>query len=255
MTAITQLAVEGPYGNPNTTISDQQGLSLRKNATLEEAWDICQAVLDGKDVIHVARGTDDLMSYGVGAMLAKMAKSGLLDDINDAYLKLSGRYTRETLKGERAYRFNRRTVFNSLQQFGLLRETLSIREAKPAGTLPTITEIARIIENYEHINLAQIQSPARSREIVKARFYAIWVMRYVCGHSLTYIGEQLGNRDHTSILNGVNRVRAIRGTDSVSSEDAGSREIIDNICDECDMLALRRHHSILMSQSGIRRVA
>jgi chromosomal replication initiation ATPase DnaA len=253
MTAIAQLVIEGPFGNPDTMISSPS-LNLRKNARLEEAREVTDALTSGKELILVARDTDDLMSYAVGSMIAKMLTKNVIDNVDECYDVLSQVFTVDALSGEKGYRFNRRTVFNTLQEGGIIREGLSIRDAKPAGTLPTISEISRIIENYTKINLDQIQSPARSRDIVDSRFFAIWAMRYVCGHSLTYIGEQMGNRDHTSILNGVNRVRTNRGASTVPGQDAAYRDQIDNICDESDVLALRRHHSILSRQSGIRRV-
>lgn len=247
MTAIACLT-DGPYGNLHTNISEHQSLNIRKNIFIEETRDTYIDIQAGKDVIHVARDADNLMSYGVGAMIAKMATRGVFNSVDEVFKILSKIFTIQNMSGDKGYRFSRRTVFQALKETGLICADLSIREAKPAGTLPTISEISRIIETYENINLAHIQSPGRSRPVVKARFQAIWVMRFVCGHSLTYIGEQLGNRDHTSILNGVNRMRDIRHT------DIGDRNNIDMICDESDALALRRHHNILMSQVGIRRV-
>lgn len=254
MFKMEKIAIEGPFGNPETQISNTQKLNLRKNVMLEEARDVCMDVMDGKQIIHIAQDAENLMGYSIGLMIAKMADRSIISNVDLAFEALDTVFTRENLAGKNAIRFNRRTVFNLLREFKIVREGVSIRDAKPAGTLPTISEIARIIENHYAISLEQIQSPARSRPIVQSRFIAIWVMRYVCGHSLSYIGDQLGKRDHTSILNGVNRIRQIRGADGVTSNDAAERQRIDNICDEADYLALLRHHSILKSQSGIRRV-
>jgi hypothetical protein len=248
MPAIVETLQIGPFGNPDTNTSTRTGPSLRKNARLEEARDICFEIQDGRDLMFIASNTDDLMAYAVGSMIAKLDGKHLTRPSCDTFAALGETFAKERFLGENAYRFSRRTVFDTLTANGLVTQGLSIREAKHAGTLPTIAEISRIIENYRKVNLEQIQSPARSRSIVDARFVAIWVMRYVCGHSLTYIGEQLGKRDHTSILNGVNRIRAIRAA------DVAMRKQIDDICDEADMLALRRHHGILLKQSVIRRV-
>ncbi len=248
MPALAQTYKDGPFGNADTVISTRNTVSLRKNARLEEARDVCLDILSGKELVAVARDTDDLMAYGVGSMIAKLSDRNQIHDEMTVFDSLASTFTKGSFEQTDEKRFNRRTVFEHLSLNGLVNKGLSIREAKPAGTFPTISEISRIVENYRKISLDQIQSAARSRDIVDARFIAIWVMRYVCGHSLTYIGEQLGNRDHTSVLNGVNRIVAIR------AGDVAKRHEIDNICDESDVIALRRHHSILINQSNIRRV-
>lgn len=248
MQAIAETLLTGPFGNPDTIISCPASLPLRKNARLEEAREICQEILDGRDLMFVARHTEDLMAYAVGSMIAKLSDKGLDVTPSHAFMELGRVFSRQRFEGNQAFRFSRRTVFDTLSCRGLLTQDITIRDAKQAGTLPTVAEISRIIENYTEVDLEQIQSPKRSRNIVRARFIAIWVMRTVCGHSLTYIGDQLGNRDHTSILNGVNRVRDIRAS------DAAERKMIDDICDESDILALRRQHGILLRQSSIRRV-
>jgi|Cruoilmetagenom7_1024161.scaffolds.fasta_scaffold00114_57 hypothetical protein len=248
MQALAQTYKDGPYGNADTIVNARAVFTLRKNARLEETRDVCLDIRSGKELVAVARDTDDLMSYAVGSMIAKLADRGLVKDEMEVFDTLSSTFTKDSFDQADEKRFNRRTVFEHLSLNGLVGKGLSIREAKPAGTLPTISEISRIVENYRKISLDQIQSAARSRDIVDARFIAIWAMRYVCGHSLTYIGEQLGNRDHTSVLNGVNRIVAIR------AGDVGKRHEIDNICDESDVLALRRHHAILINQSNVRRL-
>jgi hypothetical protein len=249
MNTIATAVLEGPYGNPETRISAPSILDLRKNEKIEEARRICQEILDGREMIHVAKNSSDLVSYGVGSMIAKLHTKNAIANIENVFSHLLDVFPYRAMCGEKAYRFNRRTLFDTLVHGGLIAENCPMRDAKPAGTLPTVSEIARIVANYSGITLEQIQSAARSRDVVDARFITIWVMRTACGHSLTYIGEQLGNRDHTSILNGVSRIRKIRAT------DPGKKNTIDNICDESDLLALRRHYKILTSQSGLRRIS
>ena len=249
MNTIAAAVLEGPYGNPETRIASPEILDLRKNERVEEAHRICREILDGREMIHVAKNSSDIVSYGVGSMISKLQCKNVIDSADDVFEYLLSAFPYRAMSGEKAYRFNRRTAYETLIHAGLIPENYPVKDAKPAGTLPTVTEIARIVENYTKINLEQIQSSERSRNIVHARFITIWVMRMICGHSLTYIGEQLGNRDHTSILNGVSRMRKVRAS------NVGEKHKIDNICDESDLLALRRHYKILTSQSGLRRVS
>lgn len=240
---------EGPFGNPDTKLFTPKTLNIMKNERVEEAQKIYRDINRGRSLYHVAKNSTDIISYAVGSMIAKLSSKYGEDWGNEAFYCLSRRFPNSALQGIKATRFNRRTVIDALVADELLPQNISIRDAKPAGTLPTVAEIAAIVDGHKKISLNQIQSPARSRKVVEARFIAIWVMRMVCGHPLAYIGEQLGNRDHTSILNGVSRMRTIRAS------DIGQRHQVDNICDQADLTALRRHYSILISQSGLRRVS
>ncbi|MFX4300066.1 helix-turn-helix domain-containing protein [Pseudosulfitobacter pseudonitzschiae] len=240
---------EGPFGNPDTTISIPACINLMKNDRIEEAQKISLEITGGRSLFHAAKNSNDLISYGIGSMIAKLRTKHGEDWSREAFYCLSRSFPQSGFQGNNAVRFNRRTVHETLVAQGLLAKNAPIRDAKPAGTLPTVSEIASIVDEYKKICLGQIQSPARSRKVVEARFIVIWAMRTVCGHSLTYIGEQLGGRDHTSILNGVSRMNQIR------SADIAKRHQIDNICDEADLLALRRHYAILVGHSGLRRVS
>lgn len=248
-TPLTQAYYEGPFGNPDTTISSPACLTLMKNERIEEAQRISLEIASGRSLLHAAKNSNDLISYGVGSMIAKLRTKHGENWSREAFYCLTRSFPQSGFHGSKALRFNRRTVHDTLIGKGLLPSNAAVRDAKPAGTLPTVAEIASIVDDQKKICLAQIQSPARSRKVVEARFIAIWVMRTVCGHSLTYIGEQLGNRDHTSILNGVSRMNQIRGA------DIAKRHQIDNICDEADLMALRRHYAILIGHSGLRRVS
>ena len=247
MHAIATHLEDGPFGNPDTMISPS-GLSLHKNPRLEEARDICMAILGGESPMKTAEDTRDLMSYAVGSMIAKLAKNGLATSPYVAFADLGKVFSPSRLEGDSAYRFSRRTVFETLSNRHMIQASTTIRDAKMAGTMPQVSEIGRVVESYTKIPLSQIQSPARSRKIVAARFITIWVMRTVCGHSLTHIGDQLGGRDHTSVLNGVNRIRELR------AGDVAKRTLIDDICDEADMLAVRRQHSVLVRQGNLKAV-
>ena len=255
--SVTCSVAQGPFGNHDTAIPEHahsknvtSDSNNGRNTQLNEARKICHDLMNGKEPVHVVHDTKDLMSYAIGAMIAKLAKEKLLNDVNEAFAMLKKVFTQENLGRKKAYRLNRRTVFDSLQEFNLIKSKLSINKAKPGGTLPNIAEICSTIEKYKYRNItrAQIQSPNRRRDIVDARFHAMWVMRYVCGYSLSHIGKRLHDRDHTTVLNGVRKIRETR------QKDAGDRETIDNICDECDILALRRHYETLTAKSGIRRI-
>ena len=255
--SITCSVAQGPFGNPDTAIVGHDHPKHTrfnplnsKNTQLNEARKICYDLMNGKELVHVIRDTQDLMSYGIGTMIERIAKEKLLQDVNEPFAVLKKVFTQENLGRKKAYRLNRRTVFDSLQEFNLIKKGLSINKFKHSGTLPNISDICSTVEKYKFRNItqSQIQSPTRQRDIADARFHVMWVMRSVCGYSLSQIGGLLHDRDHTTVLNGVRKIREAR------QKDAGDRETIDNICDECDILALRRHYDTLIQHPGIHRI-
>jgi hypothetical protein len=244
-------AITGPFGNPNTILKKIIGLDLRKNELLEEAEAITHALINDKKPMHVARDTTDLMAFGVGSMIAKMVTTKIIENPDQAYQVLHQAFTRNALKNEKALRFSRRTVLATLKENGVIPEKTALKDVKPAGSLPNTQEIGRVIEEVLKIPLSQIQSSERSQSVIRGRFYMIWVMRFICGHSLTHIGKQVGGRDHTSVINGINQLtRRRERIDGVQAE-------VDNICDAADLLAIRRCHQLLINQlptSRIRRI-
>lgn len=241
----------GPFGNPDTTMSAQVGLSLRKNAVLEEAQTIADALINGKKAIHVARDAQDVMAYGIGCMMAKMASGKVIEDLRQAFYVLHQAFPFSTVEGEKGLRMNRRTVIATLKENGIVSEKASIKDIKPAGSLPTIQEIGAIVESVMKVSLTQIQSKKRSRSMIDGRFCAIWVMRFACGHSLNHIGKQIGGRDHSSILNGIGQL------DLARQQIPKKREEVDNILDAADLMAIKRSHKMRIDQLGtsnLRRV-
>ena len=63
-------------------------------------------------------------------------------------------------------------------------------------------EILSIVAKNCCVNMEDILSRSRKRELIDARFMFIAVMRKEFGHSLKFIGEMCG-RDHTSIIHAV----------------------------------------------------
>lgn len=213
-------------------------------ATMTQANEICRDLTNGTEMFEIALHCADPMSLGIGVMLAKMRADGLIRDFDHAEGKLKGIFGRESSKG---IPLNRRTVIAALQYLRMAPRDMTVRMVKPAGSIPTMDEISRTIEFHTGITLEEIRSASRVREIVNARFLTIWAMRAECGHSLSIIGRRLGDRDHTSILNGVQRLRKKRNA------DVDMRKMIDHIGDQTDLLALRRNRSDLAASMCLRQ--
>jgi chromosomal replication initiator protein len=80
------------------------------------------------------------------------------------------------------------------------------------SSMPTLDQeykaqaiLSKISEHF-NISVQDIVSPLRKRNIVVARYWAIWFIRSYTDLSLKHIGRLLGNRDHTSILAATQKV-------------------------------------------------
>lgn len=77
----------------------------------------------------------------------------------------------------------------------------------------SVTAIVRYAAYQMGLRAADIQGPTRSRPLFRARFAISWTARQIGRSSLTVIGEVLGGRDHTSIMNAVRRADELRERD------------------------------------------
>lgn len=64
----------------------------------------------------------------------------------------------------------------------------------------TIQTIQKAVCDYYHLDYNDIQTKSRKREVVQARQIAMYLARKYTKNSLSSIGEQIGNRDHATVL-------------------------------------------------------
>lgn len=77
----------------------------------------------------------------------------------------------------------------------------------------TIQYIISLICNYFKIELSNIQSKSRKREIVQARQIAMYFSKKYTKASLQLIGYEIGNRDHSTVLHAFKTVENLLETD------------------------------------------
>lgn len=66
---------------------------------------------------------------------------------------------------------------------------------------------------YFSVNLEDVLGPRRQKELVLPRQIAMFLMYEECKTPFEKIGEILGGRDHTTIMHGVDKIRAVAGRD------------------------------------------
>lgn len=85
------------------------------------------------------------------------------------------------------------------------------------------TIIIRLVVERFGVSKRDILSHRRTAAVVKPRMVACWLMRNFTTMSLPMIGRKLGRRDHTTVLNAVRKIDALR------ARDAAFRGITDEL--------------------------
>jgi chromosomal replication initiator protein len=77
----------------------------------------------------------------------------------------------------------------------------------------SISYILREVADYNHLDEHDILSNTRKREIVQARQIAMYLSKQFTKNSLKSIGNQLGNKDHATVLHACRTVNNLMETD------------------------------------------
>ncbi len=86
-----------------------------------------------------------------------------------------------------------------------------------------IVSIQEAVCGYYNLNIKDIQTKSRKREVVQARQIAMYLARKYTKNSLSLIGEQIGNRDHATVLH------ACKTITDLLDIDKGMRQSLDAI--------------------------
>ena len=102
------------------------------------------------------------------------------------------------------------------------------------GTQPGIMDIVEWIGGLHGATAEAIVSSARSPDLARVRFFCEWGCRQGFGYPLQAIGNRLGGRSHTSVLNGVEKASLM-----LSRSPAIRRGLLE-ACDAVDHAAMMR---------------
>jgi chromosomal replication initiator protein len=84
---------------------------------------------------------------------------------------------------------------------------------KTANRTISIEKIQRVVCDYFDISEDVLHSKSRKREIVQARQIAMYLAKIYTKNSLQNIGQQIGNRDHATVLHACKTVNNLMDTD------------------------------------------
>jgi hypothetical protein len=253
----SRIRIEAPPAFEDATLlEDAAGPSFEPGASLPPlvscadadrrraaAIGIWEALDDGAGLADIACAAGDLSAFSIGHLLHGAGRKDLLhwpgsredlfDRIDDALRR----------SGDGRLR-NRMQAIRAMREMGLVPEAVPDKMLKPAGTTPCIRGLGFLMEEWSKIPFETIISASRGRAVVTARFEVIWILRTVCGHSLTVIGKHVGGRDHTTVLNSLNKVSL------EMKRNAGYRNSVNRLCEKADMIGVIQSHRILTRQAG-----
>lgn len=81
--------------------------------------------------------------------------------------------------------------------------------SRRVASRPNIKQIIDAVSRYYHIETGELRGASRRGPIVHARHVAIFLAREVTEDTWKHIGSQLGNRDHSSVMHGYQKVEEL----------------------------------------------
>jgi chromosomal replication initiator protein len=83
----------------------------------------------------------------------------------------------------------------------------------------TIEEIKKKVAEHYGLKVQDLESPNRSRSIVRPRQIAMFLARLLTPRSYPEIGRRFGNRDHTTVMHAVETITRLTGIDATFAEE------------------------------------
>lgn len=100
----------------------------------------------------------------------------------------------------------------------MARDILKLQDLndRPAATLESV---CRASSQYFKVSVGDLKSKSRNKDIVKARHIAWYLSKNIVGATFIEIAKYYGNRDHSSVIHGVNKISDNLKNDSNLSKD------------------------------------
>ena len=76
-----------------------------------------------------------------------------------------------------------------------------------------LENIKRIVSSVHHINVADMDKKTRKREIVQSRQISMYFASLLTKHTLSYIGNKIGRKDHATVLHAKKTVNDLMFSD------------------------------------------
>lgn len=111
-------------------------------------------------------------------------------------------------------------MFSELQglpiDYELVKRILSHHETQSSIS---VEEIMKIVADHYKVRIQDLKSSTRAKPIVVPRQIAMYLIKKFLEKSLVDIGKAFGGKDHTTVMNALERVRNLQSTDQDISKD------------------------------------
>ena len=85
----------------------------------------------------------------------------------------------------------------------VIRDLVGIKQEKPL----TIATIQKKTCDYYNVSVSDIASKKRTKEVAHARQVCMYLARELTNMSLPKIGENFGNRDHSTVMHACDKIK------------------------------------------------
>ncbi len=110
----------------------------------------------------------------------------------------------------------------------IIKDLINEQNKKPL----TIPQIKRIVSSKLDISIDELSSKSRTKEISQARQIAMYLCREVTNISLLKIGENFGNRDHSTVMHAIDKIKQLLiSNDDVKTIVDGLKKDIQKLCE------------------------
>lgn len=139
----------------------------------------------------------------------------LSEDVVNYIAKLSKRSIRE-LEGN----LKKVKMFSELQGLSPdLELTRKVLSSHDSPTTVTIEEILKLVADHYKIKITDLKSSTRARPVVVPRQMAMSLIKKHLDKSLMDIGRAFGGKDHTTVINALNRIESLQAKDLEIKKD------------------------------------
>lgn len=100
----------------------------------------------------------------------------------------------------------------------IAKQQLSNLYASPGTGNVSIENIQKVVANAYNIKVEELKGKKRDKKFIIPRFIAVYITREMTEYAYTEIGNEFGGRDHTSIMNGYNKIKEKIDSDSTLNQ-------------------------------------
>ncbi|MCY4326386.1 MAG: hypothetical protein OXC53_02175 [Rhodobacteraceae bacterium] len=202
------------------------------------------------DLLMHLSSSPGLQWEAICSLIHHASRQGFLTcSANEALNALTGKERARQPDWTDKHGMTRWQAIKTLVDYGLLADFVGRQRAlRPTGSSAQLGEIQEFIANACCLTVDDLSGGDRHAHIMHARHLAAAVMRRATSRTLIEIGQTLGQRDHATIINGLERIEKWRCLDPIH---AWLVETLSQIADNMGLLkvsALRQEATAQLSQ-------